>query len=36
MEILYAGKFDTAVMGVFAGLQKSNFLHGKTLYLGNE
>jgi hypothetical protein len=31
---LYAGKFNIIIMGVFVGLQKSDFLVGKTLYLG--
>jgi len=29
---LYAGKFNTILMGVLIGLQKSSFSHQKTLF----
>ena len=35
MMTLYAGNFNIPLMGVLAGLQKSNCLYGKTLYPGN-
>jgi hypothetical protein len=35
MRTSYAGKFNIIHMRVLAELQKSNFLHGKTLYLQN-
>jgi hypothetical protein len=34
MKTSNAGKFNIILMRVLAGLQKSKFLCGKTLYLG--
>jgi hypothetical protein len=35
MGSLQVGEFNIILMGVLTGLQKSNFLYGKYLYLGN-
>jgi len=32
---LYAGNFNTILMGILIGLQKSSFTHCETLYPGN-